>query len=130
MAAGYLKRTRAEDRLGSVTGHMLPVHVAPTTSSSEGEVRWDVVLANGRVIDPASATDAILNVAIAGDRIAAIGPPEEVSPEHARESRDCTGLVVSPCVVSRIYSPRISAAIHVATCTSAFARTLLKLFTV
>ena len=56
------------------------------------------------MIDPASGTDAVLNVAIAGDRIAAVGPPEEVNPEHARESRDCTGLVVSPCVSAAAWS--------------------------
>ena len=40
--------------------------------------QFDLVIKGGRVIDPASNTDAVLNVAIAGDKIAALGSPEEV----------------------------------------------------
>ena len=35
---------------------------------------YSLVLAGGRVLDPASGMDAVADVAIAGDRIAAIGP--------------------------------------------------------
>ena len=35
---------------------------------------WDIVLRGGRVIDPESGLDATADVAIAGDRVAEIGP--------------------------------------------------------
>jgi len=36
------------------------------------DVVYDVVLTNGRVIDPETYTDGIFNVGITGDRIAAV----------------------------------------------------------
>ena len=53
---------------------------------------YDLVLRGGRVIDPESQTDAILNVAVHGGEIAAISP-EALS---GRVEIDVTGLVVSP----------------------------------
>jgi N-acyl-D-aspartate/D-glutamate deacylase len=52
---------------------------------------WDIVLRGGRVIDPESGLDAIADVAIAGDRVAEIGP----SLGPARAEHDVAGLVVS-----------------------------------
>jgi N-acyl-D-aspartate/D-glutamate deacylase len=52
---------------------------------------WDVVLRNGRVIDPESGFDATADVAIAGDRVAEIG--QGLGP--ARAEADVTGLVVT-----------------------------------
>jgi N-acyl-D-aspartate/D-glutamate deacylase len=52
---------------------------------------WDIVLRGGRVIDPESGRDAIADVAIAGDRVAEIGP----SLGPARAEHDVAGLVVS-----------------------------------
>ena len=52
---------------------------------------WDIVLRGGRVIDPESGLDAIADVAIAGDRLAGIGPG--LGP--ARAETDVTGLVVT-----------------------------------
>src|ERR1700756_13722 len=52
---------------------------------------YDVVLRGGRVIDPESGLDAVRDVAIAGDRIAAVGtglPP-------GRQEADVTGQVVT-----------------------------------
>ena len=40
--------------------------------------------------------DAVINVAIVGDRIVALGPAGEVSPYDAAETRDCTGKIVCP----------------------------------
>lgn len=51
----------------------------------------DLVLRNGRVIDPETGTDRLCDVAIDGDRIAAVG---EVGP--ARAEIDATGLIVAP----------------------------------
>jgi N-acyl-D-aspartate/D-glutamate deacylase len=52
---------------------------------------YDVVLRGGRVIDPESGLDAVRDVAIAGDRVAAVGaglPP-------GREEADVAGQVVT-----------------------------------
>ena len=52
---------------------------------------YDVVLRGGRVIDPESGLDAVRDVAIAGDRVAAVGaglPP-------GRQEADVAGQVVT-----------------------------------
>lgn len=53
---------------------------------------FDVVIANGRVIDPASALDAVRHIGIRGGRIAQIS----VHPLRGRTVLDATGLVVAP----------------------------------
>ncbi len=55
-------------------------------------VTYDVVLFGGRVVDPASGTDSILNVGIAGDSVAALSH----APLEGRSIVDVTGLVVAP----------------------------------
>ena len=52
---------------------------------------YDVVLANGRVMDPETNLDAVRNVGINGGRIAAISQ----SPLTGRTTVDATGLVVT-----------------------------------
>ena len=51
----------------------------------------DVVLRGGRVVDPASAVDGILDVAVAGGRVSQIGPAL-----HGRTVLDATGCLVVP----------------------------------
>jgi N-acyl-D-aspartate/D-glutamate deacylase len=53
---------------------------------------YDVVIANGRVMDPESGLDAVRNVGISGEKI------REISPEslHGKSNVDATGLVVAP----------------------------------
>ena len=53
---------------------------------------YDIVLRNGRVLDPASGLDAIRDVAIAGKRIAAVSADSM----RGRVEVDATGLVVAP----------------------------------
>src|SRR5689334_13139663 len=53
---------------------------------------YDVVLAKGRVLDPASGLDAVRYVGITGSRIAAISE----SPLQGRTVIDVSGLVVAP----------------------------------
>ena len=53
---------------------------------------FDLVIANGRVIDPESGLDAVRNVGIRDGLVAAIS----TDPLDGRESIDATGLVVSP----------------------------------
>jgi len=57
---------------------------------------FDLVLAGGRVIDPASGLDRVADVAIAGDRIAAIGPG--LAGRAARVA-DVSGLLVTPGLI-------------------------------
>jgi N-acyl-D-aspartate/D-glutamate deacylase len=52
---------------------------------------WDIVLRGGRVIDPESGLDAVADVAVDGDRVAAVG--QDLGP--GRAEHDVTGLVVT-----------------------------------
>jgi N-acyl-D-glutamate deacylase len=54
--------------------------------------RYDVVLANGRVIDPETYLDGKMHVGITGDRIAAVSE----NPLEGKEVIDASGLIVSP----------------------------------
>jgi dihydroorotase len=58
---------------------------------------YDVVLKNGRVIDPASRLDRVCDVAIEDGKIAAVG--EAVDPADARRVEDLSGLIVAPGLV-------------------------------
>src|SRR4051794_18120914 len=53
---------------------------------------FDVVIANGRVIDPATNLDAVRHVGIRAGKIAAIS----TAPLGGRATIDATGLVVAP----------------------------------
>lgn len=53
---------------------------------------FDLVLASGRVVDPESGIDAVLDVGIRGDKIAALSS----DPLTGAEVIDVTGLVVAP----------------------------------
>jgi imidazolonepropionase-like amidohydrolase len=53
---------------------------------------YDLVIENGRVVDPESGLDAVRNVGIAGGKIAALSP-DRLS---GRREIDAKGLVVSP----------------------------------
>ncbi len=53
---------------------------------------FDLVIANGRVIDPASGFDGVLDIGIDGGLITAIAPP----PMKARELINAGGQVVAP----------------------------------
>lgn len=54
----------------------------------------DFVLTGGRVIDPASGTDATLDVAFAGGKVAAVGQGLK-----GAEVRDVTGAIVTPGLI-------------------------------
>lgn len=62
------------------------------TPSGERSVLLDVVLHGGRVVDPASGTDAVLNVGIKDGKIAAISD----QPLSGVEEIDVSDLVVAP----------------------------------
>src|SRR4051794_20626838 len=54
--------------------------------------QYDLVLAGGRVMDPATGMDAIRNVGINGSRIAAVSS----SPLRGRSTIDVSGNVIAP----------------------------------
>jgi N-acyl-D-glutamate deacylase len=58
-------------------------------SNSKNET-YDIVLANGRVIDPETYLDAQMHVGIKGDRIAAVSE----SPLKGKEVIDVSGMIV------------------------------------
>jgi dihydroorotase len=60
-------------------------------------MRYDAVLKNGRVIDPASGLDRICDVAIKGGTIAALG--EAIDPADGRQVEDLSGLIVAPGLI-------------------------------
>src|SRR5438477_12754210 len=67
-----------------------------TTAAPRPSAEFDVVLENGRVIDGTGAAWFLGDVAIAGDRIARIGPAGSLRRFPAKQRIDVRGLVVSP----------------------------------
>ena len=67
----------------------------PTLSALPGA--YDLVLTGGRVIDPASATDAILDVAVAGGKIAAVG--HDLPCPAGAKRIDAAGAIVTPGLI-------------------------------
>lgn len=65
------------------------------TSATDGET-FDIVLANGRVIDPASGLDAVRNVGISAGQIAAVSE----ATLRGSTTLDVGGLVVAPGFVN------------------------------
>ncbi len=56
-----------------------------------------LLIKNGRVLDPASKTDAALDVLLDGEKIAELAAPGKLTGDHKNaEIFDATGLIVSP----------------------------------
>jgi N-acyl-D-aspartate/D-glutamate deacylase len=64
----------------------------PSLQQSDGAQEYDLVILNGRVVDPESRLDAVRNVGIAGGRIRAIS----ASALRGRTTIEAGGLVVAP----------------------------------
>jgi dihydroorotase len=64
--------------------------------SEPSQPTYDLVLAGGTVLDPASGTNARLDVAVTGDRVAEIGEDLRAA---GREVIDCTGATELPGLV-------------------------------
>ncbi len=64
----------------------------PAVTTPQGAPPYDLVVANGRVMDPDSGLDGVRNVGISHGAIAAIA----AEPLQGRASLDATGLVVTP----------------------------------
>ena len=57
---------------------------------------YDLLIRGARIVDGTGNPWRYGDVALAGDRIAALAPPGTIAPESAREVIDATGLVVAP----------------------------------
>jgi dihydroorotase len=79
----------------ALAGALLLVAVA--AGAAVGEPRYDLLLQGGHVIDPKSGTSAVLDVAIAGGKIAAVAP--RIDPAEAFKVVDVSGLYVTPGLV-------------------------------
>lgn len=66
--------------------------LAGTFHAQSQNSTFDLVIANGRVIDPESGLNAVRNVAITGGKIAAISSDAL----HGKDTIDAKGLVVAP----------------------------------
>jgi dihydroorotase len=55
-----------------------------------------LLIKNGRVLDPASKTDAVRDILLDGELIAEIAAPGKISRANGTEVFDATGLVVAP----------------------------------
>jgi dihydroorotase len=55
-----------------------------------------LLIKNGRVIDPASKTDAPRDILLDGERIAEIAPPGKLAHADSPQSFDASGLIVAP----------------------------------
>src|ERR1700757_5481402 len=62
---------------------------------------YDLLLKGGHVIDPANNIDAVLDVAVAGGKIAAVG--KDISAAQARKVVDAAGLYVTPGLIDIHY---------------------------
>ncbi len=76
----------------AITGGLLLSVLFVSAAQAQAGRTYDIVLQNGRVIDPDTGLDAIRHVGIDGDRIAEIS----VNPLTGRRVVDVTGLVVAP----------------------------------
>src|ERR1700686_3888594 len=64
-------------------------------SSAAGQ-QYDLVLRGGHVIDPANGIDAVMDVAVSGNRIAAVAPNLSAK---AAKTMDVSGLYIVPGLI-------------------------------
>lgn len=68
----------------------------PRTSPSPAATSYDVVIANGRIVDGTGNAWFYGDVGIVGDRIAFVGPAGTLSRAQSKKTIDARGLVVAP----------------------------------
>ena len=77
---------------GSFATAALPLALGVLTACAPEPVQYDLVLRGGRVMDPESGLDAVMDIGIDGGTVAAISP----EPLDGTEVVDVSGLVVAP----------------------------------
>src|SRR5438046_3013106 len=68
------------------------VVITAGSGASNGKETYDLVIANGRVMDPESGLDAVRNMGIRGGKIAVIA----TGPLEGKQTMEARGLVVAP----------------------------------
>ncbi len=68
------------------------VVITAGSGASDGKETYDLVIANGRVMDPESGLDAVRNVGIRGGKIAVIS----TGALEGKQTMEARGLVVAP----------------------------------
>ncbi len=68
------------------------VVITAGSGASNGKETYDLVIANGRVMDPESGLDAVRNMGIRGGKIAVIS----TGPLEGKQTMEARGLVVAP----------------------------------
>ncbi|MDA1315189.1 MAG: amidohydrolase/deacetylase family metallohydrolase [Acidobacteria bacterium] len=84
----------ARRRFGGVCGIVLLAMLAGASAFAQ---QYDLLIKNGHVIDPGNEIDAVLDVAIKGDSIAAVA--KDIPSDQAKKTIDATGLYVTPGLI-------------------------------
>jgi len=71
--------------------------LALACTSMHAQKSYDLLLTGGRVVDPANHIDAVMDVAVANHRIAAVAA--HIDPSLATKTVDVSGLYVTPGLV-------------------------------
>ena len=69
----------------------------PASNSGQPNAQFDLLIKNGRVIDPANGIDVVTDVAVAGAKIARVAA--NIDPAQALRVVDATGLHVVPGLI-------------------------------
>ena len=80
--------------------HVALIAAAPLALASPSTAQtpsYDLLLKGGHVIDAANNLDAVLDVAVAGGKIAAVG--KDISAAQAKKVVDVAGLYVTPGLI-------------------------------
>ena len=60
-------------------------------------MKYDLILKGGRIVDKAFSPDRVMDIGVAGEAIAEVGP--DLNPQEARRVIDVTGFLVSPGLI-------------------------------
>src|ERR1700694_4233424 len=82
---------RAQDTISVMSRAILPFAILMLAGQLRAQT-YDLVVAGGRVLDPASNLDAVRHIGIRAGKIAAIS----ATPPQGRETLDAAGLTVAP----------------------------------
>ena len=83
--------------LAASTAMRSPSNQGATSNNGQQNQQFDLLIKNGRVIDPANGIDAVTDVAVAGAKIARVAA--NIDPAQARRVVDATGLHVVPGLI-------------------------------
>jgi N-acyl-D-amino-acid deacylase len=95
----------AQEVAGQALGEIAAAAYDANLETAQAETAYDLIIRNGHVIDGAGNPWYAADVAVSGDRIAAIGDLHEV---HAKHEIDAKGRIVSPGFIDMLGQSEIS----------------------